>query len=111
VPVRPAAAAGPVHLTRRGRVVVLVTLLLALALATLVLTGPLLSGTAADAGTATSHPATRTVVVEPGQTLWQIAAQADPHADVRDTVAKIMELNALSDSVVRPGTRIAVPLH
>jgi predicted Zn-dependent protease len=90
---------------------VLVALLALIAGLMLALDGPLLGGTAADAGTSVSHPATRFVVVEPGQTLWQIAAQAAPHSDIRDTIARIMELNALPDSVVRPGTRIAVPTH
>jgi LysM repeat protein len=50
------------------------------------------------------------VTVAPGDSLWSIAGDVAPDADRRDTVAEIMELNALSGSSVNVGQRIAVPL-
>ncbi len=48
-------------------------------------------------------------VVLPGESLWQIAGDVAPGADRRETVARIVELNALPSGVVAAGTRIAVP--
>jgi hypothetical protein len=62
----------------------------------------------AAAGTP-APPATRIVVVEPGQTLWSIAGQVAPGADRRDTIARIVELNGLPSTDVAAGARIAVP--
>ena len=99
-------AGGAVQLTRRGRLVLLVTLVaagIALMLAVAGLTG------GAAAGTTPSQPASRTIVVQPGQTLWSIARDIAPNADRRDTIARIVELNALPSSAVSAGERIAVP--
>ena len=52
---------------------------------------------------------TRTIVVQPGQTLWSIAGDVAPGADRRDTIARIVELNALPSTAVSAGERIAVP--
>jgi hypothetical protein len=109
--VRPAAPV-PLRLTRRGRALArLAALLTVVALGIglmLVATGAF--GSAA-AGTRPTAPATRVVVVQPGQTLWSIAAQVAPNADRRDTIARIVELNALANSSVSAGARIAVPAH
>ncbi len=96
----------PVRLTRRGRLIVFVALLVAV-LAGLVAWGPSV--------TATSQPGTpvpaRTVVVQPGETLWDIATRADPTGNVGDLVHEIAELNALpSTGDVQIGQRIAVPI-
>ena len=58
-------------------------------------------------------PATTTVVVQPGQTLWSVARGLSADADVRETVARIQELNGLSGtagSTVRPGQQLVVPV-
>lgn len=49
------------------------------------------------------------VVVQPGQTLWSIALQAEPAADPRIVTSQIVEFNALSSEVVVPGERLWVP--
>ncbi len=57
-------------------------------------------------------PATASVVVQPGQTLWSVARQVAPGADVRETVARIKDLNGLSgpsSDVVVPGQQLVVP--
>jgi hypothetical protein len=100
-------APGQIRLTRRGRVVVRVGgAVLALLM---VISGVLLLDRTAQAGSQ-SHPVPVSYrVVLPGETLWQIAAEVAPRADRRDTVAKIIELNALPGAAVSAGQRIAVP--
>jgi hypothetical protein len=95
-----------VQLTRRGRLVLLVALVAAGIALMLAVSG--LAGGAA-AGTTPTRPASRTIVVQPGQTLWSIARDIAPNADRRDTIARIVELNALPSSAVSAGERIAVP--
>lgn len=95
-----------VRLTLRGRLVVFVGLMVT-TFAALVAWGPSVI--------ATSEPGTpvpaRTVVVQPGETLWDIAAWADHTGNVGDLVHEIAELNALpSTGDLQIGQRIAVPL-
>jgi len=98
------------RLTRRGRVVVVV--LVSLALVVAVLAGVLLGGGSAAAGEhATPVPvlAARHHVVLPGETLWQIAAVADPAADPGDTVVRITELNHLGSARLPVGLDLELP--
>ena len=46
-----------------------------------------------------------TVVVQPGDTLWSIAADVAPDADVRITVDQLVALNGASPIVAGPGAR------
>jgi LysM repeat protein len=108
---RPVAGsdAVPLRLTRRGRrlartVIVLLAVLTALVLSVASRQAPVQAGT----GPATS--ATTTVVVQPGETLWTVARGLSADADVRETVARIQELNGLSGSTVRPGQSLIVPV-
>ena len=102
---RPAAPARPaVRLTRRGRLLVTLTLLLVAVAAAVLLTG----GASALAGT--DRPVTHEqVTVLPGQTLWEIAQRAAPAADPRDTVQAILDLNGLQTSQVQAGTALLLP--
>jgi LysM repeat protein len=99
-------AKSAVQLTRRGRVVVLLVLVATGVALMLALTG-LVGGAAA--GTGPARPASHTIVVQPGQTLWSIARDVAPNADRRETIARIIQLNALPASGVSAGERIAVP--
>ena len=108
---RPVAGsdAVPLRLTRRGRrlartVIVLMAVLTALVLSVAGRQTPVQAGT----GPATS--ATTTVVVQPGETLWTVARGLSADADVRETVARIQELNGLAGSTVRPGQSLIVPV-
>lgn len=48
--------------------------------------------------------------VQPGDTLWEIAAAATPAGDdVRDTVFVIKSLNGLTSSIIMPGDQLQVP--
>ena len=52
------------------------------------------------------------MTVQPGQTLWSIAAEARPDADIRSTVDQIVRLNALEDGAPLPiGATLAVPVQ
>lgn len=100
-------AAPAVRLTRRGKAVVLVAALVAIAVLAIALGS---AGTAS--GTAGTPEATRTVQVTAGQTLWQIAAEANPSGDIRKTVDEIVRLNSLSSaSALQLGSEIAVPVY
>ncbi len=101
-PVRSSRPA-PVRLTRRGRVVLALLVVLAAA-AGLVATGPV-----ADAASASSGPVTAIVVVQPGDSVWSIARDLDPAADPRAMVERIRELNGLDDAVVVPGQALVIP--
>jgi hypothetical protein len=94
---------GPVYrLTRRGRLVVFVLAFLVLAAIGVAFAG---------GSMATSEPeATETVVVEPGQTLWEIAAAASDGRDVRDMVDHLADLNDLDTVVLDAGQSLAVPV-
>jgi len=94
----------PLRLTRRGRL--LAVLALTVALFTLVSLGRVV----ADAGLQHRHAAvTRTWVVQPGQSLWTIASAVAPGTDPRDTVARIVELNHLPGAGVTVGQALQVP--
>jgi len=91
------------RLTLRGRVVLVAVLVMLLfaALSSL--------RTVTQAGTGSAGPATRTITVHVGQTLWQIAEQVAPRDDPRDVVDRIRELNSLNTAVVQAGQRLIVP--
>ena len=94
------------RLTRRGRVAVLLAALLTVA----VLVVALGSSTIA-AGDAGDPVPTQTVTVQPGDTLWELATDANPNGDLRQTVDDIMRLNALPTAHLPLGSEIAVPIY
>jgi LysM domain len=93
----------PLRLTRRGRVVVLMFLVLLASLASAVLLT-----TASRADLAPAGPAP-TVVVQPHDTLWAIARRAAPRRDPYAVIADIRELNGFTGSVVQPGQALLLP--
>lgn len=95
-----------VRLTRRGRVVLVLVVLGALLLAFWLGTLRTSLAVTGSRGGAAAHDV---VVLEPGQTLWDVAERRAPRADPRITVHRIMELNELSGPLVRAGQRILVP--
>ena len=100
----PPRAEGQLRITRRGRLVILMLLLAIGAVVSLAVTS---SGLASS----TAQPASvQYVTVAPGDTLWSIAGEVAPDTDPRDTVAEIVERNALQGSSIHAGQRIAVPL-
>lgn len=81
----------------------------ALLVAVILLAGAALAGTAGGGNPSAAAGATSSQVhvVQPGDTLWSIAAQAAPDTDVRVTVDRIAELNGGSPLVV--GQRLLLP--
>ena len=103
VPTQVARRATPGRLTRRGR------LLVTLVLAVVAFAGLGLVRVSSDAGTATTHPLTRAVTVQPGESLWTIAEQVAPGVDPRLTVARLEEVNDLPSGLVQAGQQLLIP--
>jgi nucleoid-associated protein YgaU len=103
---------GPIRLTRRGRIVVgtLVVIVVAaiVSLVWLLVAGQAQASSQVQSGQAASH-ALKRVVVRPGQTLWSIAASADPAADPRVVIQEIIDENSLSGTGIQPGQVLWVP--
>ena len=105
---KPAAARTPVRLTRRGRLVLTATGVLAIGAVSMVLAG---------AARATGHPGTPAgpgsavtkVLVRPGDSLWSLAEAYDPNADTRLVVQDIQQLNSITTDQVQPGQILWVP--
>lgn len=98
-----------IRLTRRGRLLATLTGT-ALVLLCLTLVPAVASGVASAFTGATVQ--TTTVTVQPGQTLWQVAATTDPGGDTASVVARIADANGLTSAAdVRPGQRLVVPLE
>lgn len=97
----------PLRLTARGRFVVRGAALL---LGVVVTAAAVLAGTRVALADGDARPlGVEYRVVQPGETLWQIAGEVAPGRDRRDTVARIVELNALPTAGLAAGQRIAVP--
>jgi len=102
----------PMRLTRRGRVVIgALAAVAAVGLAALIWLA--VAGRAEAAGhvrpgTPAAHSMLR-VVVRPGDTLWSIAAKADPSADPRIVIQQIVDDNALRGTAITAGQVLWVP--
>ncbi|MQA93702.1 MAG: LysM peptidoglycan-binding domain-containing protein [Streptosporangiales bacterium] len=92
---------GAVHLTRRGRLVVV-------GLIAAVLLGAFWVGTRAVSAASTAAGAESTYV-QNGDTLWAVAERTRPEVDPRVTVARIRDLNGLEGTLVQPGQRLVLP--
>jgi len=97
-------AVSTVRLTRRGRLVVFL-----LALGVALVAALLLSGRSTATSETGRNVPTEKVTVEPGQTLWGIAAEVADDGDVRAMVDEIEQLNALDDPMVYAGQVLFVP--
>jgi LysM domain-containing protein len=107
-PSLPGDAPQRLRLTRRGRVVLGVFAAVVMSLVGLAAAGGTrTAGSVAPAGTA-GHSMTR-IVVQPGQTLWTIAMRADPQADPRLVVQRIIAANSLRNGTVQAGQSLLVP--
>lgn len=102
---RAAAPAGQLRLTRRGRLVVFLGAVLVVLALAVFLTG----GSSASIEASGTPTATERIVVTPGQTLWDIAADHTTDGDVRATIDQIEKLNALDSAMLRAGQELFVP--
>lgn len=111
VSARPTAAQPPrvLRLTRRGRLAITLSATAVVVLLSLTLV-PLVAAGVASAFSPTPV-STATVVVEPGQSLWEVAESAAPGGDTASVVARIADTNGLTTAAeVRPGQRLIVPM-
>jgi len=105
------AVSSSIRLTARGRRLMR-TVLFVLALAIAASTAVFGHIAASQASSVSSAVATSIVIVQPGQTMWGLAAQVAPNDDPRDTIERIAQLNSLTgaqSSTVYPGQRLVVP--
>ncbi len=111
-PATAASASAPIRLTRRGRFVVGAAVTMAVAALTaliwLAVAGRADAASHVRPGGSAGHSMLR-VVVRPGQTLWGIAAKADPAADPRAVIQEIVDDNALAGTAVQAGQVLWVP--
>ena len=109
---RVAHRAGPVRLTRRGRRVVAGLVIGVIIVAVTVLWMSVAGSVQASShGSAAGSPyrGMTQVVVRPGQTLWSIAAAAEPSGNMWAVVQQIISVNALSSANVQAGQLLWVP--
>ncbi len=101
-------SAGPVRLTRRGRIVVtaMSALLIGAASVGLATTA---QATRADGSAASVGKYVTKVVVQPGQSLWTVAEAWDPDADTRLVIADIEQMNSMTGDQLQPGETLWVP--
>jgi hypothetical protein len=108
---RPAVQSG-LRLTRRGRrVLAMFAMLAAIAAATLIWTGAAGGAQTSrhDGQAGSGYRGMTQIVVRPGQTLWSIAAAAEPSASPWSVVQQIVDANALSGARVQAGQLLWVP--
>ena len=68
-------------------------------------------GAISSASEGSDGPTTRTVVVQPGQTLWSLASAALPSMDPREAVSRVADLNGLGPSSrIVTGQPLLLPL-
>jgi LysM repeat protein len=48
-------------------------------------------------------------VVQPGETLWQLARTAVPREDPREVVDRLIDANHLNGGRIMPGQRLVLP--
>jgi hypothetical protein len=108
-PVRPAdAALQQWRLTARGRALLNgLTVSTTLVVAGLVLAAGMFTLVRTVSGPTPQDA--RVVIVEPGQSLWQIAGERSVGGNQADMVARIRALNHLGDTTLQPGQRLLVP--
>ncbi len=103
---------GAIRLTRRGRRVVAgFIMLVVIVVATVIWMTAAGSVQASSRGGAPASPyqGMTQVVVSPGQTVWSIAAAAEPSANPWAVVQQITEINALDGATVHAGQLLWVP--
>ena len=100
-----ARRAPALRLTRRGRVAAFVVAVLILLVAAVAV------GSSVVATSGAGEPLdVETVTVQPGQTLWEIAAASGIPGDPRDVVHEIEVLNHLDGAELQIGQSLDVPV-
>ena len=108
--VRESAASGRRRAIRRVRLgtMIVVISVIAVVVATAVLTGPVARATGGRLDHRSAQVA-RTYVIRPGDTLWSIAVGVAPGRDPRPLIAAIQSTNDLRAGHLVPGRPLAIP--
>ncbi|MCW2615279.1 MAG: LysM peptidoglycan-binding protein [Frankiales bacterium] len=96
-----------VHLTRRGRALLLVALV-AVLLAAFSLGRA--NSQAASTATGPSQATVEQITVQPGESLWAVARRIAPENDPREVMAQILRLNELTDAELQVGQQLLLPV-
>lgn len=106
------APAPAVHLTRRGRFLLLglpaLAVLAVALLGALLLATSLLNQAQASSGGVPGVEA-QVITVGAGDTLWSVAASVESEEHTQVLIGQIAELNGLDDSELTPGQELYVP--
>lgn len=106
IPGPTARMAPQVHLTRRGRALLLLALVAVLFAAfSLGRSHSQASPTAVQ----TPRSAVEQITVQPGESLWAVARRIAPENDPREVVAQIRRLNDLTGSDLQAGQQLLLP--
>jgi hypothetical protein len=106
------AQPGGLRLTRRGRRVVTGFAMLVAVIGAMLIWTSVAGGAQAPSPGAPARSAYQgmtQVVVQPGQTLWSVAAAADPSADPWTVIRQISDANALNGTQIQAGQLLWVP--
>ncbi|MCW2605849.1 MAG: hypothetical protein JWO60_542 [Frankiales bacterium] len=104
VPAETPARASGLRVTRRGRLVVVLTLV------ALLFAAFSLGRTGTQAATTTEpSPAVVQTTVQPGETLWAVAKRVAPGTDPREVVQRLQRLNHLRGSGLQAGQQLLLP--
>ena len=99
-----------VRLTRRGRLMRTIAVLVVLVAAASALLGRLAAEPVrAETEQPVAAVSTATVAVEQGDSLWAIAQRLAPQRDPRAVIHEIRELNGLGGNLIQPGQVLLVP--
>lgn len=99
-----------IRLTARGRRLVAGSVVALVAAAVYGLSA-LFAGIASASTSDVTFTETSIVVVQPGQTLWEIATDIDSSADPRAIIDVIEDLNAMANGeVIQAGSALVVPV-
>ncbi len=103
---------GELRLTRRGRRVLTGFAMLVAVIGAMLIWTSVAGGAQAPrvgAPARSAYQGMTQVVVRPGQTLWSVAAAADPSADPWTVIQQISDANALNGSQIQAGQLLWVP--
>ena len=103
---------GPLRLTRRGQLVIVVAMALLVAFGCINL--GLMPAAATSTGQAvgqqrTVAPVGSTLIVQPGDSLWSVATRIAPGVDPRLTVQQLVDRNGLTSTAVTAGQVLRLP--
>jgi hypothetical protein len=107
-----ASQPGALRLTRRGRRVVAgfaILVVLAAVAAIWIGTASSVQASSGHAASGSPYQGMTQIVVRPGQTLWSVAAAAEPSGDSWDVVQQIINVNAMNGPEIRAGQLLWVP--